>query len=370
MKRLFTKIKCYVPVPSMVFLAIGLIACTINIAYVSSPAFADVFNEGISAYSRAAFAYLTSLIPFSLAEFILLSLPVTVSCVAVITVRKAARGNHEFVETTVVGLLSFLVLLYSVFVFNFGAGYHGSRLDKKIGIERADVSAEELYDTFLLVIDEVNKASADVTYIENLGSLRPFSHEYTVKKCIESYDILAEQYGFIKNIKVPVKRLAVSDVMTYTHIAGVYSFFTGEANLNTNYPYYVNVHTTAHEMAHQRGIAREDEANFIAYLVCINSDEPYIRYAGYLSMYDYLESAMYQASPELYYEAAAKLEEGPRYDLRCFTEFFQKYRDNPASDVSDAVNDAYLKFHGTEGTRSYGMVVDLAVAYYKNAKNS
>ena len=47
---------------------------------------------------------------------------------------------------------------------------------------------------------------------------------------------------------------------------------------------------------------------------------------------------------------------------------FEKYRDNVAADVSDAVNNGYLQSQGAaEGTRSYGMVVDLAVAYFRKA---
>ena len=157
--------------------------------------------------------------------------------------------------------------------------------------------------------------------------------------------------------------------MTYTHISGMYTYFTGEANLNTNYPYFVNVYTTAHEMAHQRGIARENEANFLAYLVCIGSEDLYMQYSGYLNMYDYLASPLYMASPELYYEVVQSLDSRVRYDLQCYSEFFDKYRDNAAAEVSDAVNNTYLVLQGTaEGTRSYGMVVDLAVAYHLHAE--
>lgn len=57
-----------------------------------------------------------------------------------------------------------------------------------------------------------------------------------------------------------------------------------------------------------------------------------------------------------------------RYDLQCYSVFFDKYRESVASDVSQAVNNTYLVLQGQEdGTRSYGMVVDLAVAYHKKA---
>jgi hypothetical protein len=44
--------------------------------------------------------------------------------------------------------------------------------------------------------------------------------------------------------------------------------------------------------------------------------------------------------------------------------FFDKYRESTVSEVSGAINNSYLQLQGTEGTRSYGLVVDLAVAYY------
>ena len=162
-----------------------------------------------------------------------------------------------------------------------------------------------------------------------------------------------------------VKPVLVSEVMSYMHITGVYSFFTGEANLNVNFPAYTLPHTAAHEMAHQRGIAREDEANFMAFLVCIRSDDPYIRYSGYLNAYEYVASALYRADKDLYYQAVTRLGESVKAELVAYSEFYDQYRDSTVSQVSGAVNDSYLQSQGTPGTISYGMVVDLTVAYYK-----
>jgi hypothetical protein len=218
----------------------------------------------------------------------------------------------------------------------------------------------------MALIDRLNALVPQVIYVEEVGSIRPYSHEDTVRLCLESYAKLSEEYPFIQKLDAPVKQIMLSEYMTYTHISGVYTFFTGEANLNTNYPYFVNVYTTAHEMAHQRGIARENEANFLAYLVCIHSDDPYMQYAGYLNMYEYLASPLYSASPSLYSKTTGNLNHYARYDLQCYSEFFEKYRDNTAADVSNAVNNTYLVLQGTEGSKSYGMVVDLAVAYHLN----
>ena len=51
-------------------------------------------------------------------------------------------------------------------------------------------------------------------------------------------------------------------------------------------------------------------------------------------------------------------------EMRAYAEFYDKYSDSVAGDVSEVVNNTFLTMQGTEGTKSYGMVVDLAVAYY------
>jgi hypothetical protein len=155
--------------------------------------------------------------------------------------------------------------------------------------------------------------------------------------------------------------------MTYTHISGVYTFFTGEANVNTNFPDYTLPFTAAHELAHQRGIAREDEANFVAFLVCSSSDDAYIQYSAYLNMYEYLVSALSRANSQYYSIIYLQLPQNVKLELKAYSKFFDKYRENVAEKVSEAVNDNFIKSNGVkEGTQSYGMVVDLAVAYYKS----
>ncbi len=365
MIRLLKRIKLYVPVYAWIFAAVGIVAAAVQTAAIFSSDFANYWSDNISSCLRAFTAHLSSVFPFSLAETLVLSSPVILVCLIVHSVKSAKRGNKRLIRF-VCGMLSILILVYSVFVFNFGVSYRTDTLDKRLGITREKVSGDELYETISIVIEKLNALVDDVIIVQGKGSVRPYSHKETVRLCTESYEKLSEGYGFIQKLKAPVKEIMLSDIMTYTHISGVYTFFTGEANLNTNYPYFVNVYTTAHEMAHQRGIARENEANFIAYLVCINSDDTFMQYSGYLNMYEYLISALYKASPTMYAKAVKSLDYRVRYDLNCYSEFFDKYRDNTAADVSDAVNNKYLEIQGTvEGSKSYGMVVDLAVAYYK-----
>lgn len=362
--RVYRRIVRYVPILCVPIAFLTIVAAICHVTFIYNRSFADWFNLHISTIMRQATATLTGWIPFSLAESIILTLPITVPMLIVFCVRRAERSRRWMLRT-LAGLLAVIAVLYSLFVVTFAAGYRGTTIDEKLGLTRAEVTAQELYDTAMIVVNRLNILSGAVNYVADKGSVRPYDHAETVEKCLDSYAKLAGRYDFLPVVDAPVKQITVSSLMTYTHISGMYTFFTGEANLNTNYPYFVNVYTTAHEMAHQRGIARENEANFMAYLVCIGSEDLYMQYSGYLNMYEYLASPLYTASPELYYKVVQSLDTRVRYDLQCYSQFFDKYRDNVAADVSDTVNNTYLVLQGTvEGSRSYGMVVDLAVAYH------
>ena len=64
----------------------------------------------------------------------------------------------------------------------------------------------------------------------------------------------------------------------------------------------------------------------------------------------------------------SKLDKTARVEMSAYSKFFDKYRENVAADITESVNDTFLTVQGTPGTKSYGMVVDLAVAYLKDSK--
>ena len=361
------KLTDYISILSMILLSLAAASGVLNVIFVFNPGFADWFNQNISSHVRNALAVATGWIPFSLAEFFVLGSVFIAVLAVILTLKLIAKRKTRFIKA-VIGILSVFGLVYTVFVFSTVAGYRGTGLDSKLGLEKREVSVRELSDTASLVADELNEIYdeyGDMGFLRGVGTVRPFSHSECVEKLRSSYFSLRKQYPFISDVEAPVKILVSSELMTYTHISGVYTFLTGEANLNTNYPNFVNVFTTAHEMAHQRGVEKEDEANFTAFLVCINSDDPYIRYCGYLNMFEYLGDAIYGISKAEYGKVYSKLNEGARADLMSYSRFFERYRNSKAAQVTDAVNDAYLRSQGTEGTASYGLVVDLCVAYYR-----
>ena len=352
------------PLWSKIFYALLAVALILCAVYVISEPFADFFNENISSVIRLVLAKLTGFLPFSLAEYFLLMLPVIVFAFARFAAKKYSDSWRHVAKFCGM-LFSVIALIFSFFLTSFAPGYHCTPLDKKLGLDRQKVSADELYETAEFLRDRINEEALNVRFRDDGFSVMQSSISEMNDKLIDAYDRASEKYPFIKSFDSRLKPVMLSQAMSYAHITGVYTFFTGEANVNVDFPDYTIPYTAAHELAHQRGIAREDEANFVAYLVCIDSDDAYIRYSAYLNLYEYVAGALYRADSVRYSELAKTLDPLVRSELRAYSSFFDQYRDSVASEVSGAVNDTYLTMQGTQGTASYGMVVDLAVAYYK-----
>ena len=334
-------------------------------AFTKSAAFSDWFNLHISACGRRIFAVLTAWIPFSIAEALLLLIPFLLVCLIWIGAKYYCDSNRDTVVYMGI-LLSLVCIIGILFVWNFAAGYYGTTLDQKLELERTKSSADDLYQTAEILSGEIQTLSKEILFLEDGSSLMPYSYKEMNQKLLLAYDRYCEDHAFITSFYSRVKPVMLSDPMSYTHITGVYTFFTGEANINVNFPDYTVPFTAAHELAHQRGIAREDEANFIAFLVCMESEDPYIRYSACLNVYEYVLSALRSADKELYRASYAGLPQTVRDEEEAYSRFFEKYRQNIAADVSESVNNSYLQSQGSaEGTRSYNMVVDLAVAYYR-----
>lgn len=350
------------PLFSWIFFGLTALALIIMLIYNLSEGFANFYNRYPAALLRGAFAAVSNILPCSAAEALILFAPVLLVSV-VVYANKRYTDSWRSVGRFLLIILSVASLFFSSFALNFGAGYHTSGIDELLGLERTEVSAEQLRETSELLVEEINK------YTESLGvnaagsTVMPYGYDKLSAKLLDAYENVSEKHGFISEFPSRVKPVMLSEPWTYTHIAGVYTYFTGEANINTNFPDYTLPYTAAHEMAHQRGIAREDEANFVAFLVCIESEDEYIRYSGYLNLYEYVANALYSADKDAYFEVRAELDPKVRAEMSAYSAFFDKYRDNIAATVTETVNNTYLTIQGTSGTKSYGMVVDLAVAY-------
>jgi hypothetical protein len=179
----------------------------------------------------------------------------------------------------------------------------------------------------------------------------------------ESFDASSDLALLPRGLYAPPKPLFASGAFTRIRLSGIYSPFTGEPNYNADMPDFQLPFTMAHEMAHQRGVARESEANFVAYLVCVSSRDPFVRYSGYRNGLGVL-SELYRFEPEKARELARQLGPGFREDSRRAALFWAKAY-GPAAALTNRVNDLYLRANRVRrGTADYAASTTLIVGYY------
>ncbi|MCC6155564.1 MAG: DUF3810 family protein, partial [Candidatus Hydrogenedentes bacterium] len=161
----------------------------------------------------------------------------------------------------------------------------------------------------------------------------------------------------------PAKPVLASRIMSELGIAGFYSPFTGEANYNRDMSAFQIVHTIAHEKAHQRCVANEDEANFLGFLACVLSDEPYARYAGYLFAQRQLMGELIKIDPAAVRALVSLRCKGVQSDVT-YSKIFWHLYGGTAQNLGHAMNDAYLQANRVDGGAfSYQMSARLLVLF-------
>ena len=364
MKKAVLFLRKYLSVFFLVSLAL-LAVCYILLGIASSgTAAADALNGSICHVIRRVSAGVTSLFPFSFGEWVLYLVPTIILFLILVCFLRCP--THASRIRLLSGIVAVILCICSLHILTLGIAYRTTTLDKKLSLSREKVTEQDLRHTLDILTKETTSLLDFVTFDENGSSVMPYSLDEMSRKIVAAYDNFAEETGIVKNFDSRVKGITASEFMSYAHLLGVYSFYTGESNLNVDYPDYNFPYTTAHEFAHQRGYIREEEANFLAFLVCLRSDDVYIRYSAYSNLLVYVMNAYYTAAgTDKYTEYYRTLDRRIVGEYRAESLHSRKYAGTAFGQASQNFNDAYLKFNGTEGAVSYGFVVDLAVAYYK-----
>lgn len=167
---------------------------------------------------------------------------------------------------------------------------------------------------------------------------------------------LAKDYG-------PAKRVFLRSGLARLGISGIYCPYTGEANVDGDIPAVALPHVMAHEKAHQRGFAPENEANFMGCLAALRSPDVYVRYSGAVFAQRQLLRALARANRPAFDSLLAARHPGVQRDIDSLSAYYRQY-EGRASEISHRLNDAYLKTNRVEGgVASYGRSVELLLKY-------
>lgn len=252
--------------------------------------------------------------------------------------------------------------IYAGFCLLWGVFYGADSFQDKSGLTARGGTVEELTALTERFAREVSAAGDQVQRDENSCFAVPRSEIFA--EAMSAYDGVVQVFDCLKKPAVMPKAFVSSRGMSYLDFSGFYFPFTGEANLNDESPAAYLPANICHEMAHQQGIATEQECNFVAIMAATSADSAAYRYAGYLMGYVHLSNALYRVDQAAWQTIRDSLPDAVRADLRQNSAYWAQF-DGLVNTAATKVYDGFLKSNGlTDGVQNYGTVVDLLLAYY------
>lgn len=354
--------------------------------------FCDWYIDHIFPVWLNTYARLTSALSISVGEIMLiLAVGITAFGIGFFIYNLIRKGKY----TT--GLLKYgrtyawivLVVGY-VMTLNCFILYHATGFAQKYMVKETGTMVVDMSDTAVVEVDTKGKSAYTK---KNLATLR----DYLVEQCntladqidrdeqgtaVYSGDLIAEsvhametmgqQYDRLSGYYVTPKYLKCSEFFSQQYIMGYYFPFSMEANINS-VMYITNVApTVCHELAHTKGFIFENDANMIGYLACIQSDDTFLQYCGYLSVLNYVNNDFYKSVNKSTYKKHVRISDRVADDNVFLTredwqavEKTAVVKTSTVKKVSNNFLNTNLKLTGVdEGIQQYNEVVNLLLDYY------
>ena len=247
-------------------------------------------------------------------------------------------------------LLSFLVL--------YSPLYNRNTVYGALGLNIKSVTQDEVYTAAEYFIDRLNSVSENIER-DGEGNIKPpYSFSYTNILLNDEYNKINGGYFALYTVKA---KQVTGEFMSYMGITGIYFPFYAEANVNINIPSYELPVVMAHEMAHAKGVAQENQANVTAYVICVRSDDIYLNYSGLMRV---VANLVNNFSRDEYKALVSKIDGAVMTEYSNASAHYDKY-EGWIDEVSSFFNDLFLKSNGVSGgTKSYSQTTKSIVALY------
>jgi len=346
----------------------------------------NIYTDRIGQYVGRALARVSSMVPFSLAETLMVVLVLSGVGAGTLAMYHVARGRRRFTNAALCGVLrlgavagGIIVIFYLAWGFNYARADLVQRMHWQTFAEKAlaKPDADRLARLCEESVEAGNRAYAGAFGCEDLG--RPSTPQFvksrqTVALTMKEVDAAVERayvrvterlqlHPMFALSRGRAKPVLLSPLMSRLLIMGFYSPWTGEANYDREVPACRLPEVIAHEKAHQRGVTSEDEANFFAFLACTSSEDPYVRYAGCLMAQRLLLPELGKLDVERAKTIIAKRFKGVQRDADAVRAFIVAHS-GIVSAAGRAVNNAYLKANRVKaGVKSYQLSAQLILVF-------
>ena len=314
-------------------------------------------------YFSSAQRWIFGWLPFSFGDIIYLCTLLWLIYLVYLFISKLVRKKITASATrkTLLNIVFLFALIYIIFNLFWGLNYNRNTISKQLSLTTIRIDTAELKELQLLLLRRVNDTKQ--TLIDS--GTNPLSREVMLTTAVVSYKTLQNKFPFIHYANRSVKPSLFGWWGNYLGFTGYYDPFTGEAQVNTTVPKFMQPYTACHEIAHQLGYAKEEEANFVGYLAAMASDNILFHYSAYLDLFVYTNRELYYTDSLFAKSAVKNLLPGVKADLKEWRDFAKKHK-NPFEPVITWMYGNYLKANQQpKGLNSYDEVIVDLIAYYK-----
>jgi hypothetical protein len=349
--------------------AIALAAGGLQHAGILPPALVErVYARGVFPRVRDGLDFVAGILPVSLAELALLALVLTILGAlarALADVWRGRRGALDALAGLCARGIALASVLYLAFLVSWGLNHGRQPWAVNAGL---DVRASEVAELRAACEERLARIDALRPGLQEdeTGVFRARIDRAGLAAAVaQAFEDAARAEPLLAGPRTPLRFALLSRFLTAGGISGIYSPFTAEAHVNAEQPDAQLGFAALHEVAHARGFAREDEANFLAWRVGSAAREPELAYSAELMALRQLLDALARVDGAAGRELQARLHAGAQRDLAALGRFWQPRTrvTEQVRVVAHTVNDTYLKSQGQPlGTQSYGRMVDLLLA--------
>ena len=331
---------------------------------ISSPGAANAVS-GVTQAVKDGYARFWYLFPFSVVEWFYVFFILGILAWVVVLFHRVRTWKGRRAEAAygcAMGIACLSLTAYGLYCLLWGVNYYADGFQEKSGIYAQPVTVEELDRVASWFAQRLEETAGKVERDSSGVFAVPRDEIFQASK--EIYQNISKEFPFLSRQDRIPKKMFFSRLFSAMNFTGFYSPYTGESSLNVDSPACLLPANIAHELAHKRGIASEQECNFLAIAASTASDNSVYQYSGYLMGYIHLGNALYRADRDRWAELYTSLPETVQADLRYHSAYWSQFEGLTAT-VSKTIYDTTLKSYGQrDGIQSYGTVVDLLVAYY------
>ncbi|MEO8765854.1 MAG: DUF3810 domain-containing protein [Ginsengibacter sp.] len=268
--------------------------------------------------------------------------------------------TREIIVKKLLKLAWLSIVIYIVFNISWGLNYNRKGIAWQLQLETPVFDTSDILMLQQLLLQKVNAAKKTLLVQK---TIYPANRDL-FKRAKTCYEATEKKYPALTYKVSSIKSSLYGWLGNYLGFTGYYNPFTGEAQVNTTVPKFLLPFVTLHEMGHQLGYAKEDEANFSGYLAAANSNDTLFQYSAYLDLFIYANHEVFFFDSAASKMAVKQLSPEVRADLQEWKSFNQKYR----SVIEPVISWMYGKYlqvnQQPKGLRSYNEVIAMLMAYY------